>query len=94
MRYEAARACGELQLHDTVTELEELTDDVDPEVQEAAIWALGQIGGDRARQILERHCSATDEVIRTAAEDALSELEFLHGDLTEFITRIIESPEY
>jgi HEAT repeat protein len=94
MRYEAARACGELQLHDAVTELEELTDDVDPEVQEAALWALGQIGGDKARQILERHCSAADEAIRTAAEAALSELEFLHGDLTEFITRIIESPEY
>jgi HEAT repeat protein len=94
MRYEAARACGELQLHDAVAELGELTDDVDPEVQEAAIWALGQIGGDRARQILEHHCAAADEAIRTAAEDALSELEFLHGDLTEFIARIIESPEY
>jgi HEAT repeat protein len=93
MRYEAARACGELELRDAVTDLEELTDDVDPEVQEAAIWALGQIGGDQARQILERHCSAADEAIRTAAEAALSELEFLHGDLTEFITRLIESPE-
>jgi HEAT repeat protein len=93
MRYEAARACGELELRDAVTDLEELTNDVDPEVQEAALWALGQIGGDRARQILERHCSAADEAIRTAAEAALSELEFLHGDLTEFIIRLAESPD-
>jgi HEAT repeat protein len=94
MRYEAARACGELQLRDAVAELEELIDDVDSEVQEAALWALGQVGGNDARRILERHCSAPDEAIRTAAEAALSELEFLYGDLTEFITRLIESPEY
>lgn len=54
LRYEAARACGELQLTEAVPELEELVDDADPEVQEAALWALGQIGGDRARKILER----------------------------------------
>jgi HEAT repeat protein len=93
IRYEAARACGELQLRDAVTDIEELTDDVDPEVQEAALWALGQIGGDKARRILMRHSSAADEAIRTAAEAALDELEFLHGDLTEFITRLVDSPD-
>lgn len=88
LRYEAARACGELQLREAVLELEELADDADPEVQEAALWALGQIGGDKARQILERYCDALDEATRAAAEAALDELEFLHGDLSEFFTRL------
>ncbi len=89
LRYEAARACGELELREAVPELEELTDDVDPEVQEAALWALGQIGGNKARKILERCCKASNEATRTAAEVALQELEFAHGNLSEFITRLI-----
>jgi HEAT repeat protein len=89
LRYEAARACGELQLQDAVPELEELADDADPEVQEAALWALGQIGGDRARKILERYCLAEDEAIQTAAEAALDELEFLHGDLSDVFVRLV-----
>jgi hypothetical protein len=84
LRFEAARACGELQLSDAVSQLEELTDDADPEVQEAALWALGQIGGDKAREILERLCEAESEATRAAAEAALDELEFMHGDLTDF----------
>jgi HEAT repeat protein len=92
LRYEAARACGELQLSDTVAELEELTEDVDPEVQEAALWALGQIGGDKARQILERYCGSECEATRMAAEAALDELEFLHGDLSSFFDRLAREP--
>ena len=89
LRYEAALACGELQLPEPVLELEELADDADPEVREAALWALGQIGGDEARQILERYCRAGDEATRTAAETALDELEFLHGNLSGFFTKLI-----
>jgi HEAT repeat protein len=92
LRYEAARACGELQLSDTVAELEELTEDVDPEVQEAALWALGQIGGDRAREILQSHCESECEATRLAAEAALDELEFLHGDLADFFDRLAGVP--
>lgn len=91
LRHEAARACGELQLCETVPELEELADDADPEVQEASLWALGQIGGGEARQILERYCTAKDEATRTAAEAALDELEFLHRDLSEFFTRLTKT---
>ena len=88
LRYEAARACGELQLGEVVPELEELIDDFDLEVQEAALWALGQIGGSRAREVLEYYCDVEDEATRVAAEAALDELEFLHGDLSEFLTRM------
>ncbi|MBU0703147.1 MAG: HEAT repeat domain-containing protein [Chloroflexi bacterium] len=88
LRYEAARACGELQLGEVVPELEELIDDSDLEVQEAALWALGQIGGSRAREVLEYYCDAEDEATRVAAEAALDELEFLHGDLSDLLTRM------
>jgi len=94
LRYEAARACGELQLGEAVPELEELIDDSDPEVREAALWALGQIGGSRAREVLEYYCDAEDEATRVAAEAALDELEFLHGDLSELLTRIDGEPEW
>ncbi len=85
MRYEAARACGELALEDAVPELISLVDDVDVEVQEAAIWALGQIGGDEARRVLNACRRSDNEAIRSAAQDALRELEFLHGDLGAFL---------
>jgi HEAT repeat protein len=76
-----------------VSELEELADDADPEVQEAALWALGQIGGDRARKILERYCQAEDEAIQTAAEAALDELEFLHGNLSDVFVRLVQDQD-
>jgi HEAT repeat protein len=92
MRFEAARACGELQLAGSVAMLEELTEDADAEVQEAAIWALGQIGGDRAREILEHHGRGEDEALRVAAEAALEEFEFLHGDLEDLFADVAEDP--
>jgi HEAT repeat protein len=92
MRYEAARACGELQLSDAVSMLEELTEDADIEVQQAAIWALGQIGGDRAREILEHYAHASDEALRSAANAAIQEFEFLHGDLDDVFADLAEEP--
>ncbi len=76
IRYEAARATGELHLRRAVSRLIELADDADREVQEMAIWALGQIGGKRARQALEAWADGSDEVKAEAANAALEELEF------------------
>ncbi len=90
MRYEAARACGELQVSEAVSMLEELTEDTDAEVQQTAIWALGQIGGDRARHILEHYCTVEDEALRSAADAAVREFEFLHGDLEEVFANLSE----
>jgi HEAT repeat protein len=94
LRYEAARACGELQLAETVTDLAELVDDADPEIQETALWALGQIGGDKARAILERYSKSAYEATHIAAEAALAELEFLHGDLSELFDRLEKAPDW
>ena len=81
MRYEAARACGKLALEAALSTLIDLVEDVDPEVQDAAIWSLGQIGGDESRQVLEACQQADSEAMRAAASAALRELEFLHGDI-------------
>ncbi|MDY6877627.1 MAG: HEAT repeat domain-containing protein [Chloroflexota bacterium] len=94
LRYEATRACGEIQLREATPELGELADDIDQEVREAALWALGQIGGDKAREILEHYCLAENEATRAAAESALDELEFLYGDLSEFFTRLAKEPNW
>ncbi len=75
MRYEAVRTCGELELNEAVPVLVQLSADPDREVQAAAIAALGQIGGPRARRALERCLRSTDEIVSMAAEDALAELE-------------------
>jgi len=79
MRYEAARACGELELKEAVPTLACLIDDYDREVQGAALWALGRIGGREARQVLRACCEGDDEIAAEAAEEALSELEFAEG---------------
>jgi HEAT repeat protein len=81
MRYEAARACGELELKEAVPTLAHLINDADREVQEAAIWALGRIGGRGARRFLRTCCESDDEIVAEAAEEALSELEFAEGVL-------------
>lgn len=84
MRYEAVRACGELAVSTAIPTLIELTQDVDAEIQQTALWALGQIGGERARRTLQRYQDSEREVLQTAAEEALQELEFLHQDLNKF----------
>lgn len=79
MRYEAAMACGELELSAAIPLLAALTNDPDREVLEATIWALGQIGGDQARQTLYDCYREADEFLRDAVEEALEHLEFMHG---------------
>jgi len=78
-RFEAARACGELEIRPAVQPLIASLDDPDREVQEAAIWALGQIGGPESRQVLMDCCVSSDEGLREAAEDALAELDLRQG---------------
>lgn len=81
MRYEAVRACGALQLDSSVLQLSQLVADLDPEVKQMAAWALGQIGSAEARRVLEICCEQGDEALQEAAEDALAEMDLLHGSL-------------
>ncbi len=81
MRYEAAMACGELELVAATPLLANLVNDPDREVQGAAIWALGQIGGDEARRILYDCYEQSDQFLHEAVEEALEQLEFMRGVL-------------
>ena len=88
LRYEAATACGELGEEESVSDLIELSDDSDSEVQIAAVQALGKIGGSEARQHLEKCLSSSSEAIRQVATQALHELELIiepvSGDYMDF----------
>lgn len=78
MRYEAARAVGELadQGRPLLQLLAPLTADRDTEVALAAIWALGQVGGAPARRMLEGLVREAEGARQETAEAALSELKF------------------
>jgi Arc/MetJ family transcription regulator len=54
LRAEAARAAGSLGLRNAVPPLIELMEDVDSGVHAAAVGALGEIGGGKAREALEK----------------------------------------
>jgi HEAT repeat protein len=76
LRYEAARAVGELgdEGRPLLPSLLPLVDDDDAEIAQAAIWSLGQVGGPGAKRVLERLSRSSDEARRQAASDALEEL--------------------
>ncbi len=84
MRLRATRASGELQLEAAIDEIVDLADDVDQRVRATALWALGQIRGEVAHRTLAKYTGVEDEALRAAAEDALQELEFFGGNLSDF----------
>lgn len=76
LRYEAARAAGEMgeEGRPLVARVARLLGDKDTEVALAAIWALGQIGGDAARRMLREASKSDSEARIQAAAEALAEL--------------------
>jgi HEAT repeat protein len=84
MRFEAVRAAGEMELTDLAAVLAELATDEDPQVSEAAIWSLGQVGGDVAREALtELLEQAEDDDMRDFIDEAIENLEFTN-EVAEF----------
>ncbi len=81
MRYEAARAAGEMEYTPAVHALGDLLEDVDEDVQLMTVWALGQIGGDKAKKLLIAVMDSEAEHLYEVAEDALAELEFKTDNL-------------
>ncbi|MDM8529112.1 HEAT repeat domain-containing protein [Anaerolineales bacterium HSG24] len=85
LRFEAARACGELESIDALPKLISiLHNDPDIEVQEVIVATLGQIGGSVARDALETCLEWDNEAIVTAAEEALEELAVFNESLRLF----------
>jgi HEAT repeat protein len=75
-RFEAARACAELEAEEAVPKLSELTEDNDVQVSLCAVEAMGKIGGTQAKEALQRCLDSPSESIRDAAHEALQELGF------------------
>lgn len=80
MLCEAARASGELEIEEALPDLLRLLGDEDVEIRDAAVWALGRIGGREARRALKACCASDDEDLVEAAEEALAELDVMAGD--------------
>ena len=91
IRFEAARAAGELELEDAAPALVELLMDVDAQVREAAIWSLSQVGGPEARRALNRLLRKADEDELDFIQDALENLDFTE-EMQDF-SRIIFDEE-
>jgi HEAT repeat protein len=73
MRYEAARAAGELELRPALARLAELAFEDDREIQEMAIWALGEIGGKEANRVLTQLAALADSTDDDVLADAIAE---------------------
>ncbi len=94
MRYEAAMACGELELAAATPLLANLVNDPDREVQGAAIWALGQIGGNEARRVLYDCYRGDDEFLCEAVEEALEQLDFMRRVLDISLDDLPDASEW
>lgn len=77
LRYEAARACGELGDNRAVEGLAALTTDTDTEVRFAAIAALGRIASPGASRVLRRLAERASGEDLQAIEDAIEQTELL-----------------
>jgi HEAT repeat protein len=81
LRNEAARAAGELEIREAVGLLIDLLDDASEEVRASAVWSLGLIGGDNARDALIdlQENIVPDDPLGEILEDALDHIAFLDG---------------
>lgn len=73
LRFEAARAAGELELQKALPRLIELAYEDDREIQEAAIWSLGEIGGSTSRKVLSELAALADDLGDDELADAVAE---------------------
>ncbi|MCB9435781.1 MAG: HEAT repeat domain-containing protein [Anaerolineales bacterium] len=83
MRFEAARAAGQLSLSEAVPRLTELAYETDVEVQLASVWALGEIGTREAQRSLEAIANWAeeneDDDLVEATEEALEVASLVGG---------------
>jgi HEAT repeat protein len=73
LRYEASRASGELEIQEAVPFLATIAQDDDADIRYAAIWALGEIGGNYALKVLGRLADAAEEADDEEMQSAIEE---------------------
>lgn len=83
IRFEAVRAAGELQLEDAVPQLGLLLHDSQADVQEMAVWSLGEIGNTDSRRFLQDRLETADEELTELIEDAMANADVSTG-LSDF----------
>jgi len=77
VRFEAARAAGELEVSDAAEQLVDLLNDSDDDVRLASAWSLSQIGGEGVREALEKLLKSTRNHEEAGLiQDALDNLMF------------------
>lgn len=85
VRYEAARASGELEISEAVPYLARFAQGRDREIKEVSIWSLGEIGGNYAMKTLGTLADAAekdeDVELLEAIEEALGNASFAGRDL-------------
>lgn len=75
--YEAIQACGHIQLEDSVQAIGELILSDDREIRLMSIWALGEIGGKRAFEILSNLADTEeDDEVLDMIDEALDAASF------------------
>jgi HEAT repeat protein len=81
LRYEAARAVGEFgeEGRPLIVPIARLLGDSDTEVALAAIWALGQLGGEAAKRALTEVARSDSDARVQAATEALAEIALDQG---------------
>ena len=93
LRLEAARAAGELDLQEAVPFLIDLLEDVSDDIRHAAIWSLGQLGGEAAQASLLRLIDHSDDDQEVELlEDALGNLAFVDST-RDFIVLDLDDSE-
>ncbi len=90
VRFEATRAAGELQLEEAVAQLGQLLNDSQADIQEMAVWSLGEISGEDSRRLLQDRLETADEELTSLIEDALANADLADGlvnfDMLDFET--------
>jgi HEAT repeat protein len=86
IRYEAARSAGELEIKASVPYLGKIAREDEREIQEVAVWSLGEIGGREALRILSTLAEDTDEVedenFLESIEDAIGNASLVGDELS------------
>lgn len=86
LRAVAAKAAGEVELRSAIPSLIDLLEDVNDSVRANAIWSLGQIGGNVARDALETIAdSLRGDPLHELVNEALEYITFLEGTPNFFI---------